>query len=616
MILRELITLIGFQVNDSELRTAEAKIKATANSLISVGAKMSLAITTPIIGLAAAMTKAASDATETQNKFNQVFRGISDDANAWVNDFSKTVGRSKYATQESLAAFQSFFVGLDFGNKDASGMSKTLQQLAVDFGSFNNLSDEEASQRFISAMSGSAEVLDRFGINLKASALDIELQRQGLAKSTQEATEQQKVMARLALITKAMTAQGAVGDAVRTLGDFANRMRQVQARIRDVLVGFGGQLIPWLNRLLGAALPVLDWLINLSDSTKRFTIILAGLLAVAGPIAVFIGTVLRFLPFILRFVPQIALIITIVTALSFIIEDIMTWIKGGPSLIGTWLGSFDGFKAKVMPFIQTIQQWLAINLPTLFRNIVTIIQTVIVPAIIQTAMAIWEIVYPLINGIKEIVFALFEFVSGLFQRFAPVFVEKFIPLVTTILKFIGMIFSGVVNTVGGIIKILSGLLMFIGGVFTGNWKAAWQGIKNIFVGIWEAISNALATVFKTVTGIFGIISKLIGFGAAATGKALGSLPSAITTAGAITLATGTALSGAEAGIDPARFASIGTQAITSAKTIQLQPIVNVDVGSVRSTDDAQNVAAEVELAVERVLSAEARKIQASNPEVE
>jgi len=616
MVLRELITLIGFRVNDQELKTAEAKITATANRLVNVGAKMSLAITTPLLGIAAAMTKAASDATETQNKFNQVFRGMEDDANAWADNFAKNVGRSKYAVQDSLSSFQSMFVGLGFGGEQAAEMSKQIQALTIDFGSFNNLSDTEASQRFISAMSGSSEVVDRFGINLKQSALDLQLQEMGLAKSTAKATEQQKALARLAIITKSMTAQGAVGDAVRTLGEFANRLRQVRARIRDVLVGFGNQLVPWLNRLLGAALPVLDWLNNLSESTKRFILILGALIAAAGPILAGVGIVLKFLPWILKMIPALRIIIVVTTILAFLIEDIMTWIQGGPSLIGLWLGSFESFKAKVMPFLAVIRQWLSVNIPIMINNLVTIMKDVIIPAVVATAQAVWETVQPLVFGIRDIALLLWEFLLSIFQRFAPVVQEHFLPVVKALLGYYTTIYGGLFNVVRGVIKILAGLLTFIGGIFTGNWKAAWEGIKNIFVGIWDVITNSIKTVFGTLQKVFGLITKILSFGKDATMEAVKAIPSAVKTGANVALVAGTALGSTEAGINTDRFESIGRNAITNAQTIQLQPIVKVDVGSVRSKEDAENIASEVETAVSRVLSAEARKIQSSNPEVE
>ena len=45
-------------------------------------------------------------------------------------------------------------------------------------------------------------------------------------------------------------------------------------------------------------------------------------------------------------------------------------------------------------------------------------------------------------------------------------------------------------------RILDGIIQFIRGVFTGNWEQAWEGIKNIFGGIFNWIGNTVKTVLQ------------------------------------------------------------------------------------------------------------------------
>lgn len=192
----------------------------------------------------------AGDAQESISRFEQVFGVQADAVDAWAARHTSAVGRSKTATLGSLSSFQSFFVGLGFGNDEASGMSTTLQRLSTDFASFNNMTDDESAGRFISALSGSSEVLDRFGINIKVAALDQELLALGFAGGTAKATEQQKAIARLSVIMKSMTAQGAVGDAVRTAGSYTNRMKAMNAASRDLKESVGGLLLPVLTKMV------------------------------------------------------------------------------------------------------------------------------------------------------------------------------------------------------------------------------------------------------------------------------------------------------------------------------------------------------------------------------
>ncbi|MGG1618238.1 phage tail protein [Paenibacillus sp. NRS-1781] len=83
------------------------------------------------------------------------------------------------------------------------------------------------------------------------------------------------------------------------------------------------------------------------------------------------------------------------------------------------------------------------------------------------------------------------------------------PVITTVV-------TGAINIlkpiIGGIIDVLGGVIDFLTGVFTGNWSLAWDGIKQIVVGIWEGITGAIKAAFNNVIGVINsAIDKINGF---------------------------------------------------------------------------------------------------------
>lgn len=66
--------------------------------------------------------------------------------------------------------------------------------------------------------------------------------------------------------------------------------------------------------------------------------------------------------------------------------------------------------------------------------------------------------------------------------------------------------------IDGIKKIFGGLIDFIAGIFTGNWSRAWEGVKNIFKGVWESFKGIakapLNAVISMVNGVIGGLNKL------------------------------------------------------------------------------------------------------------
>jgi len=194
--------------------------------------------------------KAAGDLMETTSKFGSVFADQTVEVKAWGDAYADAVGRSKSETMAALATFQSFFQGLSIGGQEAAGFSKEMAGLAVDFASFHNLSDGEAMQRFISALSGSGEVLSMFGVNIMQANLDLKLVELGFKKSTAGATEMQKVLARMDIIKETMGRQGAVGDALRTAGSFSNQLKALQGELKNTAETFGNELLPVVTPFL------------------------------------------------------------------------------------------------------------------------------------------------------------------------------------------------------------------------------------------------------------------------------------------------------------------------------------------------------------------------------
>lgn len=129
---------------------------------------------------------------------------------------------------------------------------------------------------------------------------------------------------------------------------------------------------------------------------------------------------------------------------------------------------------------------------------------------------IWtEHLRPLVDNFLDFVGVLINGALDIYNGFIlPVvnwFVKNFGPPVAEVFGFItktvGKMVGGIIDAVSHIINALKGVVDFIAGVFTGDWKRAWKGIKKIFSGIW----NALVDIVKTpINLIIDLINGLIG----------------------------------------------------------------------------------------------------------
>lgn len=89
-----------------------------------------------------------------------------------------------------------------------------------------------------------------------------------------------------------------------------------------------------------------------------------------------------------------------------------------------------------------------------------------------------------------------------------------LPIIDGVVKAIGSAAGMIADVIGGIIDVISGILQFLTGVFTGDWKKAWDGIVKIFSGVGDVIKgivNGILTVIESLAnGVINGINFVIG----------------------------------------------------------------------------------------------------------
>lgn len=129
-------------------------------------------------------------------------------------------------------------------------------------------------------------------------------------------------------------------------------------------------------------------------------------------------------------------------------------------------------------------------------------------AIRDAAIEIWEKgLKPLWDKWENFVKNAILFMTDLWEQIKPGidwFIETFGPVIAETFKwvikvikdtviqitiFMGDLLDGIGEALNGIKQILGGIIDFITGIFTGDWKKAWEGVKKIFSGIWDTIKG-------------------------------------------------------------------------------------------------------------------------------
>jgi beta-N-acetylglucosaminidase len=253
----------NFQKGVNDIQGGFKRLNGTINSF------KTAFVGTAVFGVIKGLTDIAGQAEKTELRFKRVFGSMSTEVSSFSSSLASSLGRVDTDVQSGLVSFQAFFQGLGFGGKEAAAFSMKMQGLSYDLASFFNIADDNAQKRFIAALAGSPEVLDQFGINLKQAAIQEELYRMGLKSTVQTTNEMVKTQARLNIIMEAMTSNGIVGDAERTMFTWDNTVKRTTSSLKELGINIGTALIPISKAFLEVVISLTDGLIDFFTSTHK-----------------------------------------------------------------------------------------------------------------------------------------------------------------------------------------------------------------------------------------------------------------------------------------------------------------------------------------------------------
>ena len=358
MVVRELVALLGFKTDDASLQKAESSIDGLKSAAIKLSA---IFLSGAVVAGFNKLIDLASESAESLNKFQAVFENATDSVQKQLDDTSKRTGIASLQLRQ-FAANIGAIVKPALGSADAAGkVGARMAELALDIASFNDETPEAALVALRSGLIGSAEPLQRFGVDVRVAALEQEALRLGIRGSIKELTEGQRIQIRTSAIIRQLGSQGALGDATRTAKDFANASRALASQLKQLGATIGGFLLKDAGRTVAIYTKIVtainDWIkvnkeliqqrvdqvlqvINntIEGVVRTLGFIIGGwqqLSEVLGPVAsnLLLVTGILFALIAILGAP-VVLFLAISAAIGLVIDDLVVFAQGGESAFG------------------------------------------------------------------------------------------------------------------------------------------------------------------------------------------------------------------------------------------------------------------------------------------
>lgn len=434
---------------------SEKSFASSFGSMIKGAAKVGTAIvgaTTAVVGgLTAYATKVASTADQIDKASQKV--GMSAEEYQKWQYAAGLCGIESSKLDAIIKKQQTQFASAKDGNK---GLAETYKQLGLDINSLSSADD--AFNGVIAALADMEDETQRnlianqlFGKSYTELAPMLNSGSEAIAGMKQECEDLGGVMSQ---------------DAVSAGASLNDMISRVQTAFGGIVNDIGASLFPVIEDLLGL---IVDNMPVISSLIKSIAPILTDLLSSILP--PFIQLTETIMPILIDLINQLLPFISeiIQAILPVIIELIQILLPPILQLVELLLPLLISLIQPLLPLLQPILQLLQPFIDLLMALLVPLIEllNMILPPIIQLLTTIINAILPPLQGALNLT--------------ASILTNTF-----------GRAFSALEPIISSLKNMLNGIITFITGIFSGNWRKAWEGVKQIF----SSIISTIANIFK------------------------------------------------------------------------------------------------------------------------
>ena len=254
-----------------------------------IGKGMTLKLTTPILAAGAASFKLGADFEQALGKMDVVFGENSKNVEAWAQNSLRDFGLAKSTAIEMASDFGALFKGMGISMKDTEEWSTTLTERTMDLANFYDTTVEETTNALNAIVTGQTQPLRRFGINMTQATLQEYALSKGIRKKITDMTEAEKVQLRYNFVIERTNI--AVGTTARESDTATGQLNRFKESIKELGVSFSEHILPVFTPLIEFVNNIIEKFANLSDGSKKFIVVISGIVAAVGPVIWLLGKI-------------------------------------------------------------------------------------------------------------------------------------------------------------------------------------------------------------------------------------------------------------------------------------------------------------------------------------
>ena len=282
-----------------------------------------------------------------------------------------------------------------------------------------------------------------------------------------------------------------------------DKVKPVVMKVKDAFVGVMPTIKQAITNGISAIMPIITTLISTFKEVlpKAINVAKSVIAAIAPVIKTVVNTISTIAPIIAKTFVSVAQKLTPVVK-TIAIANV---VKAAIPVIGKLFVAAFTFVGKtitkVMPAIKKIATTIGSVLVFAVKKVSPIVKKMATVFSLVFSKVI-SVVSKAVNKLKPV----FNVIGTIIQKVMGIVRNNIGNTFNKVANIITTTVGSIKEVIGGLTQIFGGIIDFISGVFTGNWSKAWNGIKSIFKGVFDAL---VGIIKAPINGVIGIINGAI-----------------------------------------------------------------------------------------------------------
>ncbi|OLR55034.1 phage tail tape measure protein [Hornefia porci] len=255
----------------------------------------------------------------------------------------------------------------------------------------------------------------------------------------------------------------------------------LKSQLQELAISFGDALMPMIRKVVSAIQGFVDKLNNMSEGQRNAILRIGMFIAALAPMLMVIGTVTS----------KIGLALQAFSKLGGGLSKVSGAISKAGGMTSILSKAF-GFLLSPIGIVIGVVAVLAAAFIHLWRT-----NEKFRSSMIKIWNGIKNTIGKFVKEIKSRFDGLgidFSKIAGTMKKIWEGFCAILAPLFEGAFKVIAVVLQTVLDVIIGVLDV------FIG-IFTGDWKKVWQGVKRIFISVWNGIKGILSAALNTIKNI-------------------------------------------------------------------------------------------------------------------